>query len=75
MSKNRITADEAVTVAVGVPAGQRELHAKRILKVLEQTGYGAVEMTPNDILQQAAHIHNVRAKADAMNTTTNTTKE
>jgi hypothetical protein len=59
----RIASDEAVFVAVGVPSDAREAHRNRILRVLDQTGYGAVEMTPDDVVAQAAHIVAVRSEA------------
>jgi hypothetical protein len=65
MSKPTVRADEAVTVAVGVPSDQREIHTKRILRVLEQTGYTAVELSPDDIVQQGAHVLKVRAQIEA----------
>lgn len=65
MSRHRdhVPAGEAVFVGVGVPSGQREIHLARVIRVLDQAGYRAMEMDPDTIVAQGAHILQIRAAA------------
>jgi hypothetical protein len=52
----RIRGEASLSISVNLPHEGYELHARRVVKVLEQAGYEAYAMTGQYVIQLAAQI-------------------
>lgn len=62
---NKIPAEEAFVVTVGVPHQHRDAFCKRVLTVLKQAGYQAGPTSNEAILALADEVHRINQEIES----------